>query len=60
MPKHLTYVAYIPVSDLERAIAGLARFEQKCPLQNRLLGHFGALQKLWIQGICHFSLFKTF
>ena len=35
-----------PVSDLERAIAGLAQSAQKCPLQIRCLGHFGALQIL--------------
>ena len=32
------------MSDLEGAIAGLARFEQICPLQIAVLGHFGALQ----------------
>ena len=30
------------MSDLERTIAGLAQFEQKCPPQIRCLGHFGA------------------
>ena len=30
------------VSDLERAIAGLARFDGRCPPNIRFLGHFGA------------------
>ena len=33
-----------PVSDLDHTIAGLAWFEQICPLQIPFLGHFGALQ----------------
>ena len=40
---HQIYRIMIAVSDLERAIAGLAQFEQKCPPQIRCLGHFGAL-----------------
>ena len=32
------------MSDLERAIEGLPRFEQRCPIQIPVLGHFGTLQ----------------
>ena len=32
------------MSDLERTIAGLPLFEQRCPLQKPVLGHFCALQ----------------
>ena len=32
------------MNDLEHAIEGLPRFEQSCPLQIPVLGHFGALQ----------------
>jgi len=31
-----------PVSYLERAIAGLAQFDRRCPPNIRLVGHFGA------------------
>ena len=31
------------VSDLERAIAGLAQYDRRCPPNIRLPGHFGAV-----------------
>ena len=32
------------LSDLKRTIAGLPQFEQRCPLQIPVLGHFAALE----------------
>ena len=32
------------MSDLEGALSGFPQFEQRCPLQMPVLGHFGALQ----------------
>lgn len=39
----------IAVSDIEHAIAGLALFEQNCPLVICLLGHRCTLQKFLLQ-----------
>ena len=38
------YTTTLTVSDLEHATAGLSWFEQICPLQIPVLGHFGPLQ----------------
>ena len=51
-----------PVSDLERAIAGLAQFDRRCPPNICLVGHFGAANicRYWIAISLRFlSFWKT-
>ena len=44
-PKTKIFLFY-SVSDLGCTIVGLLQFEQRCPIQVPVLGHFGALQNI--------------